>query len=133
MANNTIIKQSNQGIVLEETPVTLSDEKLNGMLLRTYEKAVSNVTKWRFFKLYGVLLSVAGTLFVTLFTSSFNNIGQMSADIIRIIVIIVTAISAILGFVFLGISVNQKKKSDTDVRDASIREIVDNYYKSKAG
>ena len=125
MAKNNIIKQSNQGIVLEETAVTLSDEKLNGILLHTYEKAVQDVTKWHYYKLYNVLLSIAGTLFVSLFTSSFNDFGHFGADKIRITVVIITIISAVVGFVFLGISVNQKKKSDTEVRDASIKEIID--------
>ena len=129
MPNNQIIKQSNQGIVLEETPVTLSDEKLNGILLHTYEKAVQDVSKWRFYKLYSVLLSIAGTLFVSLITSSFNALGHISADTVRTIVIILTIISAIVGFSFLGISVNQKKKSDTEVRDISIKGIVENYCK----
>ena len=129
MANNQIIKQSNQGIVLEETPVTLSDEKLNGILLHTYEKAVQDVSKWRFHKLYSVLLSIAGTLFVSLFTSSFNDLGNINAETVRTIVIVVTIVSAVVGFILLGISVNQKKKSDTDVRDASINEIIKNYCK----
>ena len=98
MANN-IIKQSNQGIVMEETPVTLSDEKLNGILLRTYEKAVADVSTWRFYKLYSVLLSIAGTLFVSLFTSTFNGIGTIDSERVRDIVIILTIVSAIFGFV----------------------------------
>lgn len=130
MANNSII-QSNQGIVLEETQVTLSDEKLNGMLLRTYEKAVKDVSRWRFYKLYGTFLSIAGTLLVTLLTSSFNSVGQISAESIRIGAIIATVLFGLLGFVCLALSVNQKKRSDTEIRDASIKEIVNNYYKKE--
>ena len=129
MENNSIIKQSNQGIVLEETPVTLSDEKLNGMLLHTYERAVKDVSKWRFYNLYSVLLSIAGTLFLSLFTSSFNDMGQLSSNTVRTIVVVITLFSAVVGFVFLGISVNQKKNNDTDTRDSSIKEIIDKYSK----
>ena len=127
--NNSIINQTNQGIVLEETQITLSDEKLNGMLLHTYEKAVADTTKWKFYKLYGVLLSVAGTLFISVLTSTFNNIGQLNSDIVRIFVICLTIITAIVGFVFLGISINQKKKSDTEVRDTTIKKVISDYYK----
>lgn len=125
---NTIIKQTNQGIVLEETPVTLSDEKLQSILLRTYEKANSDATKWHWYKLYGVFLSVAGTLFLTIMTSSFNKIGDIEPNIVKCCVIIITIIAAVLGFVFLGVSVNRKKKNDTETRDASIQEIMEKYY-----
>lgn len=125
MANNII--QSNQGIVMVERQVTLTDEKLSGILLRTYEKAVADVTKWKYYNLYSVLLSVAGTLFFSLLTSEFYAIGPIKADTVKNTVILLTIISAILGFVFLGISVNQKKKSDTEVRDESINEIIIKY------
>lgn len=128
MANN-IIRQSNQGIVMEETPVTLSDEKLNGILLRTYEKAVADVSEWHFCKLYSVLLSIAGTLFVSLFTSEFNNLGSIDASTVKVVVIVITITSAIAGFILLAISVNQKKKSDTEKRDDSIKQIIDKYFK----
>lgn len=128
MANN-IIRQSNQGIVMEETPVTLSDEKLNGILLRTYEKAVADVSEWHFYKLYSVLLSIAGTLFVSLFTSEFNNLGSIDASTVKVVVIVITITSAIAGFILLAISVNQKKKSDTEKRDDSIKQIIDKYFK----
>lgn len=122
-----IIKQTNQGIVMEETPVTLSDEKLNGILLHTYEKAVSDSTKWHWYKLYSVLLSISGTLFLSLFTTTFNDVGQLKADVIMYIVIGITIITAIFGFICLGISVNQKKKNDTEMRDKSIKEITEKY------
>ncbi len=126
MANN-IIKQSSQGIVLEETPVTLSDEKLKGILLHTYEKAIANTTKWKYYKLYSVLLSIAGTLFFSLFTSKFNGIGQISAETVKTIVIVLCIITAVTGFIFLGISVNVKKKSDTEERDNAINEMIDKF------
>lgn len=129
MGNNNIIKQSNPGIVLEETPLSLTDEKLNGMLLRTYEKAVRDVTKWKYYKLYSILLSIAGTLFLSLLTSEYNDLGALDSSTIRIIVIVTTTIAAIMGFIFLGISVSHKKKSDTEGRDASIKEITDKYFK----
>ena len=36
--SNSIIEQSDPGIVAKETPVRLSDEKLKNMLSRTYGK-----------------------------------------------------------------------------------------------
>ena len=47
MANQSIIEHSSQGIVLKETKITLSDEKLSKMMLHTYERAVKDVSKWR--------------------------------------------------------------------------------------
>ena len=57
------IINSNRGLILEETSLTLSDEKLNGILLHTYEKAVANVSKFNFRNLYKELLTFAVTLF----------------------------------------------------------------------
>ena len=110
MANN-IIKQTNQGIVLEETPVTLTDEKLNGILLRTYEKAVYETTKWHWYKLYSILLSVAGTLFLTLLTSSFNDIGSFEAESIRKIVIGITIFASVLVLFYLGFRLIKRKRT----------------------
>lgn len=125
---NNIIKQANQGIVLEETPVILSDEKLQSILLHTYEKAVCNATEWHWYNLYGILLSISGTLLLTIFTSTYNEIGPFKATDIKMFVIVLTIVTAILGFIFLGVSVNKKTKNDTETRDSSIKEIMDKYY-----
>ena len=63
-------------MLIKETPIRLSDQALNTIQLHTYEKAVKNVTKWHFYKLYTPFLSVAGTLAFSVFTSTFNSIGS---------------------------------------------------------
>ena len=128
MVNSAKIRHSSNGIVVEDTRITLSNEKLTGILLHTYEKAINNATRWRFYNLYKVLLSIAGTLFVTLFTSSFNDIGQINAETIRSIVIFITISCTVSGFIFLGISIYQKKKSDTEERDYAIDEVIGRYF-----
>ena len=131
MGNNNIIKHSNQGIVVEEIEIKLSDEKLSSMLLNAYEKASNITSKWHFYKLYSVLLSIAGTLFLALLTTTFNDVGQLKADLIRNIIIVATISCAVVGFIFLGISVNKKKENDTAVRNAAIKEIMEQYLPSK--
>ena len=68
---NNIIEQSDPGIVAKETPVRLSDEKLRNMLSRTYERAQKDVRKPKLCKFFGVFLSIAGTLLLSLLTSTF--------------------------------------------------------------
>ncbi len=123
------IINSNRGLILEETSLTLSDEKLNGILLHTYEKAVANVSKFNFRNLYKELLSVATTLFVTLFTSDFKSIGSFDSKSVKNFVISIIIVTATIGFIFAILSVYDKKKSDTEERDNSIKEIIDKYLK----
>ena len=46
--SNSIIEQSDPGIVAKETPVRLSDEKLKNMLSRTYERAQKDMSVVKF-------------------------------------------------------------------------------------
>lgn len=123
------IINSNRGLILEETSLTLSDEKLNGILLHTYEKAVANVSKFNFRNLYKELLTFATTLFLSLFTSDFRSIGQFDSELVKKFVISIMIITAITGSVFAILFFYDKTKSDTEERDKSIEEIIDKYLK----
>lgn len=125
ISNNII--QSDSGIIIQETSITLTDEKLQGILLHTYERAISDNGKWHFYKLYGTFLSIAGTLLITILTSTFNGFGAIDSSKIQIFSIILMIIFGLLGFICLGISVNQKKKNDTEERDTAISEIFEKY------
>lgn len=125
---NNIIEKSNPGIVAKETPVRLSDEKLRNMLSRTYERAQMNMSATKFRHFYSVFLSVAGTLFLSLLTSTFDAVGKISTETVTIIAWIICIGSAILGFVLMGLTVSEKTKSDTIDRDKAVDEVFNQYF-----
>ena len=126
MANN-IIDRADPGIVITETSVTLSDEKLKSALSKTYEQAQKDMSKPKFHKWYSVFLSIAGTLFLTLLTSQFNDIGAISAEILTNISCVVCVICGVLGFILLGINVSSKIHSNTNDRDNAVNQVFSNY------
>lgn len=128
---NNIIEQSDPGIVAKETPVRLSDEKLRNMLSRTYERAQKDMSATKFRKFYSVFLSVAGTLFLSLLTSTFDAVGKISAETVTIIAWIICVSSAILGFILMGLTVSEKTKSDTVDRDKAVDEVFNLYFSKK--
>ena len=126
MANNItdIIDTKDPGIVVKETSIRLSDEKFKNALSRTYEKAQSDTSTIKFKKYYGVFLSIAGTLFLSLLTATFESIGKISAEWVTGIAWFICIGSAVLGFVLMGVSVSEKMKTDTSLRDAAVNEIL---------
>ena len=126
MANN-IIDRTAPGIVITETRVTLSDEKLKSALSKTYEQAQKDMSKPKFHKWYSVFLSIAGTLFLTLLTSKFNNIGSISAEILTIVSCVICVVCGLLGFILLGVNVSSKTHSNTEERDNAVNQVFNNY------
>lgn len=126
MANN-IIDKSDPGIVMQETTVSLTDEKLKSILLKTYERAQADMNKPSLSKHYSVFLSIAGTLFLTLLTSDFGSIGKIDADIVTWSARIIFVICAVGGFILMGITVNKKTKSNTEDRDKAISDIFESH------
>ena len=124
---NNIINSSDPGMVVKETTVHLSDEKLRSVLLHTYERAQKDMSNIKFRNFYGVFLSIAGTLLLSLLTSTFGSIGTLSASIVTIIAWAIFIVSAILGFILLGISVVGKSNNNTSERDVAIDEIFKQY------
>lgn len=125
--NQSSIVQSDSEIIMQEMSITLTDEKMKGILMHTYERAVKDVSKWHFYKLYGSFLSIGGTLLLTILTSSFNDILMLKAETIKNISVAATIAFLLTGFICLAISVNQKKKNDMDARDRAIEEVFKEY------
>lgn len=122
-----IIDRSDPGIVMQETQISLSDEKLKSILLRTYEVALRDANAPKYYKLYSVLLSIAGTMLMTLLTSSFGSLGKLSAETVTLIAWIILIACAVLGFIFLGIAAQRKMSYDTAARDKAISEIFEGH------
>lgn len=129
--SHNIIEQSDPGIVAKETPVRLSDEKLRNMLSRTYERAQKDMSTTKLRKYYSVFLSVAGTLFLSLLTSTFGAIGNISAEVVTKFAWAICIISAVLGFILMGMTVSEKTKNDTSDRDQAVNEVFEQYFSKK--
>ena len=128
---NKIIDSTDPGIVVKESTVHLSDEKLKNVLLRTYERAQQYKDTINFHKFYSVFLSIAGTLFLSLLTSDFNAIGPFSAEFVTGFAWLICVVSAILGFVLMAVHFSCKSKNDTVSRDAAVNEIFDHNFTEK--
>ena len=129
MANNIIdiIDTKDPGIVVKETSIRLSDEKFKNALSRTYEKAQSDASAIKFRKYFGVFLSIAGTLFLSLLTATFGAVGMISAAWVTGIAWFICIGSAILGFILMGMCVTEKMKTDTSLRDEAVNEIFEEF------
>ncbi len=129
--NTNIIDSSIPAIVIQETPISLSDEKLKSILLKTYEAAIKNANAPKYYKLYGVLLSVSFTLLVALLTSSFKSLWSIDAKCVTNIAWIMCVICGLLGIAFLIIGSRQKMKNDTEERDKAVNDIFDAHFSGK--
>lgn len=129
MKNNIIdiIDTTDPGIVVKETSIRLSDEKFKNALSRTYEKAQSDASVIKLRKYFSVFLSIAGTLFLSLITATFNAIGTISAERVTNIAWIFCIVSAVWGFILLGMLVSDKIKTDMALRDRAVNEIFEEY------
>ena len=122
-----IIDNSGSGIVVTETKITISDEKLNRMLLIAYEAAQRDNNKFKIHSLWGVCWSIAGTLLMALLTSSFNEIGPIDANSVTNWAIGLCIIFVIIGL-FLAIwRINDKSSNNTERRDSAVEKIIVNY------
>lgn len=125
--NEMIIDSSDRGIVVTETKITISDEKLNRMLLIAYEAAQKDNNKFKIHSLWGVCWSIAGTLLMALLTSSFNKIGSIDANTVTNWAIGLCVIFAIIGL-FLAIwRINDKSSNNTENRDNAVKKIIEDY------
>ena len=128
MEQNMIIDNLDPGIVVTETSITISDEKLRGMLLRTYEAAQRNERRFDVSNLWGICWSIAGTLTITILTSSFNPIGKFSSDDIQFVAIVVCVVFVIVGIILSALRVRNKSSCDTAARDKSVDLIAKQYF-----
>lgn len=122
-SNMEIIGTEDEGIVVKETPISISDEKLRNSLSRAYEEAQKDMSKFHFYNLYSVFFSIAGTLFLSLITSDFHAIGSITPEVVTIGAWVVCIGSGILGGILACWKVSQKTKNDTSDRDAAVNRV----------
>lgn len=126
MANdplNIIVCDDDSRIIMQEKPVYLSDEKLKGIMLKTYEKALMDAEKPKFYNHYGIFFSIFTTLLLSLLTSSFQDIGQIKAETLTILAWCLCIGCLLVGILMLSISTHHKSKYNTNNRDKAINEI----------
>ncbi len=124
MGNNNIIDNKNAGIVVTETKVTISNEKLKGLLLKAYEEALKDSHRFRIHDLWGICWSIVGTLVITFLTSDFNPVFGLESEKVKIIAIIICLIFALAGIWLTIWRVRKKTEMDTDSRDKAVDRIA---------
>lgn len=127
VSNMNIIDTKDEGIVVKETPIRISDEKLRNALSRTYEEAQKDMSKFHFYNLYSVFLSIASTLFLSLLTSDFHAIGSVTAEKVTIGAWIVCIGSGLLSAILACYKVSQKTKNDTSDRDDAVEKVFNQH------
>ena len=119
--NTNIIDTKDEGIIVKETLISISDEKLRNSLSRTYEEAQKDMSKFHFCNLYSVFLSIASTLFLSLLTSNFHAIGYATAEKVTTGAWVICIVSGFLG-VILG-CYKVAEKNDTSARDNAVEKV----------
>lgn len=127
---NIIDTSSGAGIILTETPISLSDEKLKSMMYRTYESAERKEKEFHIYKLYGIFLSIAGTLFLSLLTSSFKAIGGLSAEAVTHIAVGICGCSGLAGIIFACVAYTKNTNGDTRNRDVAVNALFEEHFHS---
>ena len=127
VSNTNIIDTKDEGIVVKETPIRISDEKLRNALSRVYEEAQKDMSKFHFYNLYSVFLSIASTLFLSLLTSDFHAIGSVTAETVTIGAWVVCIGSGFLGAILACYKVSQKTKNDTSNRDDAVEKVFNQH------
>ena len=125
------IDSSPSTIVVKETPVHLSDEKLRGLLARSYEKAQSDSSSESAGKWSRTLLSISGTLLLSLLTASFNSVGKLDASTVSTIAWFICVLTGLAGIVFSGINYRNRTQRSTSKRDAAVDEVFNQYVRNE--
>jgi len=124
MANNLSLI-SNDKIVVQERSIQVTDEKLNRLLLTTYEKARKDANSFKLYNHYGLFISIAGSLIVTLLTSTFHDLEKISSKTLTGIAWSVFAVSLITGIVLALIRASKQGSDEHDERDKTVGEILE--------
>ena len=126
-SNMNIIDTKDEGIVVKETPISISDEKLRNSLSRAYEEAQKDMSTFHFYNLYSVFLSIASTLFLSLLMSDFHAIGTITADQVTNGAWGICIGSGFLGGILACYKVSQKTKNDTSNRDVAVKKVFNQH------
>lgn len=124
MADNLSLL-TNDEFVMQERPIQVTDEKLNRLLSSTYETARKDARKFKIYNHYGIFFSIAGSLIITLLTSSFNNYEIISSSTLTIIAWIVFSVSLITGIVLAIIRASLQNNDEHTQRDKAVEKIID--------
>ncbi len=114
------------GMILKEHTITLSNEKMRGILLQTYEKAVVDVFNKKLQAIYRILFSISFTLFLSIITTSkYAAWGpSFDEDSVKCLLEFLDAWFFIFACLFWGASLFLED-NEKDKRDKSINEILD--------
>ena len=105
--------------------ILANEDKLRIVLFSVYETARKKSLEFRFSSCYKVLFSVSLTLLVTLFTSTFNPIGCVSAETVTLCAWVLFVLSLVLGIIFLVVFFNGKSTDWVDHRDETVKTSLD--------
>ena len=130
-SNMNIIDTKDEGIVVQETPIRISDEKLRNSLSRAYEEAQKDMSTFHFYNLHSVFLSIASTLFLSLLTSDFHAIGSITAETVTIGVWGICIGSVFLGVVLACCKVSRKTQNDPSNRDEAVKKVFNQHILKK--
>lgn len=126
-SNMNIIDTKDEGIVVKETPISISDEKLRNSLSRAYEEAQKDMSEFHFYNLYSVFLSIASTLFLSLLTSDFHAISSLTAEQVTIGAWVICIGAGFLGGILACYKISKKTKNDTSNRDDAVKKVFDQH------
>ena len=124
MANNLSLI-SNDKIIVQERSIQVTDEKLNRLLLTTYEKARKDANTFKLYNHYGVFISIAGSLIIPLLTSTFHDFGKISGKTLTGITWGLFAASLIFGIILALIRASKQGSDEHDERDKTVGEIIE--------
>ena len=122
--SDQIIDSFDPGIVLKETKITVSDERLRNLLIKTYETAQKECEKFRIYNLWSTSLSFSGALFLSLLTSDFKTIGAIDAALVKLVIEALMAMSLMVAIALLALKMHNGVMMASDARDKAIEDIL---------
>ncbi len=93
-------------------------------MLRVYEEAQKNERTKHVYDFAGVLLSISGTLFLTLLSADFKSIGRLDAEVVSDIAWAICILTFILGVVFLYVKYSRAVCGYTIQRDVAVDKVI---------
>lgn len=130
--NKAIIDSSDPGIVVEEQKVSLSDEKLKRVMATMYEHGLKDGKDFSLSNHYGIFLSIAGTLIVTLLSSEFKAIAGLSVNIITGVMWCICIVSLLIGIGLLVLRGNNTVASYSEKREMAVNEVFNKELRDKS-
>ena len=118
------IKLSGKPVIVSDTQIQLSDQKLRSLLSAMYEKGENDARRFSPWKSYAPCFSVALTLLIALLTSEFHPVFGFSSETVTAVAFFLLSVSALLGFVFLLYGFQVRNSDLTEKRDKAIEETM---------